>query len=113
MTTEQIGAMVGTMAQSINGGYNYLMYPENSAPEPPYILFYYPNDNDFVADNINYAIITQLNIELYTPEKDFEKEKAIEKILKDNEIVYRKAESYLESEQLFEVLYIMEVAING
>lgn len=112
MTTEQIAAMVGTMAQDVKCEFNYLMFPENSAPEPPYILFYYPNSNDFKADNINYSIITQLNIELYTPEKDFEAENAIESILKDNEIVYQKSESYLDSEQLYEVLYIMEVVLN-
>lgn len=113
MTTQQIATMVSAMAESINGSFNYLMWPEGSAPEPPYILFYYPNRNDFVADNINYGIITQLNIELYTSEKDFDKEKAIEMILKDNDIVFTKSESYLDDEKLYEALYTMEVAING
>lgn len=113
MTTEQIATMVSAMAESINGDFNYLMYTENSAPDPPYILFYYPNRDDFIADNINYGIITQLNIELYTSEKDFEKEADVEKILTDNDIVYQKTETFLNDEKLYEVLYIMEVALNG
>ena len=41
MTTENIATMVGEMAEAIGGDFNYLMFPENSAPNPPYILFYY------------------------------------------------------------------------
>ena len=112
MTTESIATMVGEMAEAINGDFNYLMFPENSAPNPPYILFYYPRRDDFLADDISYQVITQLNIELYTSEKDFEKEEAIEEILQNCGLVYSKDEAWQNDEKLFEILYTMEVIIN-
>lgn len=112
MTMENIATMVGEMAEAIGGDFNYLMFPENSAPNPPYILFYYPRRDDFLADDIQYQVITQLNIELYTSEKDFEKESAIEAILQNYGLVYSKDEAWQNDEKLFEILYTMEVIIN-
>ncbi len=112
MTTENIATMVGEMAEAIGGDFNYLMFPENSAPNPPYILFYYPRRDDFLADDIQYQVITQLNIELYTSEKDFDKEDAIETILRNYGLVFSKDEAWQNDEKLFEILYTMEVIIN-
>lgn len=112
MTTENIATMVGEMAEAISGDFNYLMFPENSAPNPPYILFYYPRRDDFLADDIQYQVITQLNIELYTSEKDFDKEDAIETILRNYGLVFSKDEAWQNDEKLFEILYTMEVIIN-
>lgn len=112
MTTETIANMIEDMAEAISGQFNYYMWPENSAPSPPYILFYYPNRDDFTADDINYAVITRLNIELYTAEKDFDKESEIESILTQNGFVFTKDESFINDEKLYEVLYTMEVTLN-
>lgn len=112
MTLQQIATMVGTMATAIGGQYAYKLFSEGSAPNPPYILFYYPNNDDFVADNTNYVGIAQLNIEFYSDSKDFASEAKIEKTLNDNGLVFTKDESYLNDEKLYEVLYITEVVIN-
>lgn len=90
----------------------YYQYPEGEAPELPYILFYYPQRDDFQADDKNYAKVPQLNIELYTKEKDFVTEKVIEDLLEANDLTYDKEEQYIESEKMYEVLYTMEVMIN-
>ena len=66
-------AEIASMIESTELENTYYQYPEGEAPELPYILFYYPERDDFQADNKNYAKITQLNIELYTKEKDFER----------------------------------------
>lgn len=105
-------AEIASMIESTELENTYYQYPEGEAPELPYILFYYPERDDFQADNKNYAKITQLNIELYTKEKDFEKEEALEGILEANDLVYDKEEQYIESEKMYEVLYTMEVIIN-
>lgn len=93
--------------------YNYYFFPEGEVPDPPYLLFYYPNRNDLIADNINYVYIPQLNIELYTNEKNFTAEKAVEDVLISNGIAFSKSESYIDSENLYEVLYITEVINNA
>ena len=65
------------------------------------------------ADDTNYQRIVQLNIELYTSNKDFELEESLEQILKDNNLTYYKEENYIDSEKLYQIAYEMEVMING
>ena len=65
------------------------------------------------ADDENYTNIVQLNLELYTKEKDFALEDTVEKTLKDNGLTYYKEENHLNSEKMFQIAYEMEVLING
>lgn len=109
MTYEQIS----TMIESMGFDYTYYQYPEGQAPDPPYILFYYPERSDFSADGINYTKITQLNIEFYSDEKNFDGEEAIETVLEEHGLFYTKEEQYIEQEHMYEILYVMEVTING
>lgn len=111
MTYKQIASMIG----EIGLPFNYLQWPVNDPdnPAPPYVLFYYPNRDDFIADNKNYSPITALNIELYTDEKDFAMEAQVEAVLISHEIPFSKTEDYIDSEGLYEVLYEMEVFISG
>lgn len=102
---------VYTMLQGIGLPVTYYQWPEDHAPDPPYLVFYYPGDNDFKADDSNYAKIRQLVVELYTDEKDFAQEAAVEAAL--DGMVYERDETYLDSERMFEVSYTMEVLING
>lgn len=108
MTYDDIASMINST--KIDNA--YYQYPEGEAPELPYILFYYPQRDDFQADDKNYAKVPQLNIELYTKEKDFVTEKVIEDLLEANDLTYDKEEQYIESEKMYEVLYTMEVIIN-
>ena len=62
---------VSTMVKSIGLPYAYYQFPEGTAEAPPFICFYWSEDNDLKADNINYQKIERLNIELYTDNKDF------------------------------------------
>ena len=89
--------------------YTYNSFPNNIAPTPPYIVFNYPNNDDFGADNENYVSIDVLNIELYTQNKDFELEEAIEAALKENGFYYEKSEAYIRSENLYQISYVSEV----
>lgn len=104
---------VADMIESIGLDFAYYEFSEAAGQAPPFILFYYPENNDFVADNSNYVKKKQLIIELYTDEKDFEKEAAVENVLKQNELVYTRAEQFIETERMYEVLYSTEVIING
>ena len=104
------------IAQLIDGiGYPYAYYQfeKETAKEPPFICFYYPGRDDFLADDSNYAQITELTIELYTDNKDFAAEAAVESALEAAEIVYEKDETYIESERMYMITYTTEVLING
>ena len=101
---------IATMLTSIGLPYAYRFFPEKQVPSLPYIVFYYPNNDDFSADNENYVPIVSLNIELYTKNKDFATEEAVEAVLKENGFFYAKTEAYLPTERMYEVLYEMQFA---
>lgn len=108
MTYEEIA----TLIESIGLPYTYFQWDVGSAPELPYILFYYPERADFVADDKNYLKITRLNIELYSDNKDFANEALVESALETAGLVYTKEEQYISEERMYETLYTMEVNIN-
>lgn len=80
---------------------------------PPYICYYYEDSNDLYADNINYAKIESVTIELYTKTKMVVLEDRLESILNTNGITYSKYETYIDDEQMLMVTYYAEVLING
>lgn len=100
---------VKQMIESIGLPFTYDSFPNNIAPVPPYIVFNYPQNDDFGADNINYVSIDVLNIELYSASKDFTNEQAIESVLTQNGFYYEKSEAYIRSENLFQITYVTQV----
>lgn len=104
---------IATMVASIGLPYAYYQFPEGSGQTPPFVVFFYSDTNDLYADEKNYQRIVTLNIELYTREKDFETEATVEGILGNNNLTYYKEENYIESEQMWQIAYEMEVLING
>lgn len=100
---------VATIISSIGLPFTYDSFPDNIAPNPPYIVFNYPQNDDFGADNENYVSIDVLNLELYTSEKDFDTESNVEAVLKQNGFFYEKTETYIRQEHLFQVTYVSEV----
>lgn len=91
----------------------YFQFEENEAPELPYLVYYFPADSDFFADSKNYQKVCGLNVELYTKEKDFETEALVESALTDLGLSFARSEHYWKEEQCYEVLFEMEVLING
>lgn len=91
----------------------YHHFEEGQEPEKPYLVYLYPGTNNFSADGTVYQGINQLDIELYTERKELEAEKRVEAVLKEHGFFYEKTETYLESEKMYEVLYEMEVLIDG
>lgn len=84
---------------------------DDTAQEPPFICFYYSGDNDAKADNTNYQKIENLVIELYTAEKDFVAEASVESALRSAGLVWSRNEVYIDSENLYQVVYETNVLI--
>ena len=80
-------------------------------PELPYIVFSYPVNNDYVADNRIYLTVAQLQVELYTKRKDLEVEAAVEAVLNQHWI-YDKSSNWLDADEVQQTLYTMEVMIK-
>lgn len=103
---------VKTMLDSIGVEYAYYQFSEDTAVPPPFICFYYSGDNDLLADDTNYQKIRHLNVELYTDAKDFTLENTIETTLNQNGLVYRKLESYIDTEKLMMVTWECDMVVT-
>lgn len=91
----------------------YYSWPEKQAPQLPYLVWYLPSSDNFAADDKVYKHIETLHVELYTEAKDFATEQAVEAVLDANGMVWERQESYIDTEHMYEVLYIMEVTIDA
>lgn len=99
---------INKMIKKLKIPFAYYSFPNNIAPEPPYIVFNYPQNDDFGADNINYVSIDVLNLELYTSTKDFNLEKQVEAMLNEYGFFYEKSETYINKENLYQITYVSE-----
>ena len=100
---------VMTMLAEMNLPYAYDHFVEGESPDPPFLVFLYPGSNHFAEDGKVYFKVNRLNIEFYTDKKDVELEETVEAVLDRHGIFYGKSEVWIESENLYEVLYQMEV----
>lgn len=104
---------VTTMLTQTGIPFAYYSFPEKIAPPLPYMVFFYPQSNNIPADDSVYQRVDTLNIELLTKTKNFAVEENIEAVLDAWGMVWEKSEIYLNDEHAFEVLYEMEIVING
>ena len=81
----------------------------NKAKSPPYITYLNAYSNNFNADNKVYKKIDNIQIELYTKQKDLELEKNLEDLLNENEIAYETTEEWIDSEKLFQKIYEIQI----
>lgn len=105
MTHEEVMEMMDKMELP----YAYDHFVEGEALEPPFAVFLYPNSSNFAADGKVYFKVSKLNIEIYTSVKDTQLELKVETVLDGYGIFYDKSEVWIEEENLYEVLYEMEV----
>lgn len=103
---------ISDMVKSIGLPYAYYEFPDDTQQEPPFVCFFLPESDDLFADNQNYVGISRLYVELYTDEKDFAQEAAVEGVLASNNLTYRKVEEYIGSEKMWQITYEMEVIID-
>lgn len=108
MTYDEIAAMV----ESIGLPYAYYEFPDDTEQEPPFVCFLFPESDNVFADNSNYVDVRSLVIELYTSEKDFDRERTIEDVLKANNLTYQRSEAYIDGEKMFQITYEMEVIVK-
>ena len=104
---------VADIIKSIGIPFAYRKFTDQTEKVPPFIVYFYDGNDDMFADNVNYQTIAGLRIELYTTNKDFALEAAVESVLKNNEIAYSKDEIFIEDQNVNEIVYESEVVING
>ena len=102
---------IAEMVEGIGLEWRYSHF--TNTPAPPYVVYYFPAENDVHADNENYVNRRQLYIELFTTIKDPETEAAVESALKSAGLSWYKQTDFLNDESLYQTTYEMEVIING
>ena len=90
----------------------YHHFAEGESPDPPFLIYLFPESDNYGADNTVYSEISRVYLELYTDLKDPEAEKQIERALKEHGIFWDKSEVWIESESLYEVLYSFETEVK-
>lgn len=85
----------------------YRAFPVGEAPALPFVCYLATNTNNFDADNKVYAVIQNVDVELYTATKSETTEAALETALNDNGLVWEKSEVYLEDENCYEIIYTL------
>ena len=76
---------------------------------PPFITYQFAYSNDMMADNVNYVAIDDFQVELYTTKKDLVAEQKVQDKLKELGLPYRKLETYLDEEKMFQILYEIQI----
>lgn len=75
--------------------------------KPPYICYLEVNSKNFAADGIVYFAARQMQIELYTANRDQELEDRVEAAL--SSFYWGKSENYIDSEKCYQITYEIEV----
>lgn len=83
----------------------YRAFPVNAAPELPFICFKETETSNFLADSKVYKKIQEVDIELYSDDKDIVSEAAIEEMLNNNLLVWDKSEYFIDSEDMLQIVY--------
>lgn len=89
--------------------YAYDHFAEGEAPDPPFLCDLLPGSDNFSADRKVYYWISEVRVELYTDQKDLTAERKLEDVLDACGIFYEKSETWIDSEKLYEILYVFEM----
>ena len=103
---------ITAILEEIGLPFAYDHFAEGESPDPPFICYLIPNSDNFSADGRVYYKINEIHIELYTDFKDLSAEQKVEAVLDEHGIFYEKTEVWIESENLYEVLYTFEMEVN-
>lgn len=90
--------------------YNHFDADENNpTPSPPYLIYLFFDNDDLMADDVNFKSIDNYQVELYTNKKDLASERQVEDKLKELELPYYKMETWIDTEKLFQVVYLIQL----
>ena len=87
----------------------YRAFPVGKAPKLPFICYQATSTDNFDADNKVYHVLQGVDIELYTAKKSEATEQLIEAKLDSLNIVWNKYEEYIDSEEMYEIVYSITI----
>lgn len=90
----------------------YNAFRIGAVPALPYIVYSFPNSDNFGADNCVYQRYENVRVWLCTSEKDFTTEKLLESALDANTLFWDKTETFEQNDSMYMILYETEILIN-
>lgn len=97
--------------EEIGLSYAYDHFAEGESPDPPFICYLLPEDDNFAADGVVYYKVSGVRIELYTDFKNPAIEEKVTAVLDSHGIFYAKNEVWIEEEKLYEVAFEFEMPV--
>ena len=98
------------LANTLNELYPTRYSHFNKKQEGTFICYIDQGEENFHADNKVLAEIVEVDIELYSPNKNLQAERQIKNLLRENEVPYDVVETtYIESENLFMTTFNIEL----
>ena len=87
----------------------YEEWPEEYVPALPYICYLESFTNNFMADGVVYESVHHVQIELYTAKREPQTEAILEAVLSSHSIPWNKTPEWIDTEQMYQILYEVEV----
>lgn len=76
--------------------------------KPPFIVYYREDDENISSDHKVHGKFRNYTVELYTDKKDTAAEQTVEAVLETIDPGYTTDETYIESEELYQVVYSLK-----
>lgn len=110
MTLQEISRMIA----SVGLPYAYDHFTKQNTPgKPPFICFYYPESDNFAADDRVYQKILTLRVELYTERMEPALMQRVEEALDAAGLIYDSTETYLNDEKMHMAVWETDVIITS
>jgi hypothetical protein len=101
-----------TLLKSITGfdkKVTYRAWPVGKAPKLPFICFLTDSSDNVLADNKVYLKRLDVDVELYTAQKDETSEGLVEALFDSNDIPWAKTEDYIDTENCYMITYSITI----
>ena len=109
MTREEVKQMCTRMDVPFDTDHPDHLTAENFTNLAPPFMEYTLTDRPVYADGVRYLDIMQLAITLYSDTEVSEAEDAIEAVLEEEELRWRKSREFVEEVLMWTIIYTMEV----
>jgi len=104
MKLKEFAKLLGSIGYPV--AYNHFKKTEtNPLPNPPFIVYFEEDSQNFGADNKVWKKVIDYRIEVYTDNKDLDLEQQIENLLDEHNIYYDTLETFIASEFLYQKNY--------
>lgn len=98
-----------TGIEGFSGKVAYYAFPSGEAPELPFLCYVENGTDNFAADNISYFAAKNIDIELYTQDKNPGTEQLVESALTAAGVFWTKSAEYINDEKCWMITYTIGV----